>query len=64
MPSFHGTQRYDSLIKSGPRDAGSIGVQLSGALGTNQITFEEGAWRALRRVIEGVEPGQPAERPA
>src|SRR6266403_2272798 len=61
MPSSTALSVYDQLIKSGRVTRGSIGVSFQEALGTNQITLKSlGAPYGV--VIEGVEPGSPAEK--
>src|SRR5467141_1519436 len=61
MPSSTALSVYDQLIKSGRVTRGSIGVSFQEELGTNQITLKSlGAPYGV--VIEGVEPGSPAEK--
>jgi serine protease Do len=52
---------YDQIIKNGRVTRGSIGVSFEEENGTNQITLKSlGAPYGV--VIEGVEPGSPAEK--
>jgi serine protease Do len=61
MPSSTALSVYDQLVKSGRVTRGSIGVSFQEELGTNQITLKSlGAPYGV--VIEGVEPGSPAEK--
>jgi serine protease Do len=61
MPSTTAISVYDQIIKSGRVTRGSIGVSFQEELGTNQITLKSlGAPHGV--VIEGVEPGSPAEK--
>src|SRR6267378_3575670 len=61
LPSTTALSVYDQLIKSGRVTRGSIGVSFQEELGTNQITLKSlGAPYGV--VIEGVEPGSPAEK--
>jgi serine protease Do len=61
MPSSTAITVYDQLVKSGRVTRGSIGVSFQEELGTNQITLKSlGAPYGV--VIEGVEPGSPAEK--
>jgi serine protease Do len=61
MPSTTAVNVYDQIIKSGRVTRGSIGVSFQEDLGTNQITLKSlGAPYGV--VIEGVEPGSPAEK--
>jgi serine protease Do len=61
MPSSTALSVYDQIIKSGRVTRGSIGVSFQEELGTNQITLKSlGAPYGV--VIEGVEPGSPAEK--
>jgi serine protease Do len=61
MPSTTALNVYDQLVKSGRVTRGSIGVSFQEELGTNQITLKSlGAPYGV--VIEGVEPGSPAEK--
>jgi len=61
MPSSTAISVYDQIIKSGRVTRGSIGVSFQEELGTNQITLKSlGAPYGV--VIEGVEPGSPAEK--
>jgi serine protease Do len=61
MPSTTAISVYDQLVKSGRVTRGSIGVSFQEDLGTNQITLKSlGAPYGV--VIEGVEPGSPAEK--
>lgn len=61
MPSSSAINVYDQIIKSGRVTRGSIGVSFQEDLGTNQITLKSlGAPYGV--VIEGVEPGSPAEK--
>jgi len=61
MPSSTAISVYDQIVKSGRVTRGSIGVSFQEELGTNQITLRSlGAPYGV--VIEGVEPGSPAEK--
>src|SRR5215469_14481988 len=61
MPSTTAITVYDQLVKTGRVTRGSIGVSFQEELGTNQITLKSlGAPYGV--VIEGVEPGSPAEK--
>ena len=61
MPSSTALGVYDQIVKSGRVTRGSIGVSFQEDLGTNQITLKAlGAPYGV--VIEGVEPGSPAEK--
>ena len=61
MPSSTAINVYDQIVKSGRVTRGSIGVSFQEELGTNQITLKAlGAPHGV--VIEGVEPGSPAEK--
>jgi serine protease Do len=61
MPSTTAISVYDQITKSGRVTRGSIGVSFQEDLGTNQITLKSlGAPYGV--VIEGVEPGSPAEK--
>jgi serine protease Do len=61
MPSTTAVTVYDQLVKSGRVTRGSIGVNFQEELGTNQITLKSlGAPYGV--VIQGVEPGSPAEK--
>jgi serine protease Do len=61
MPSSTAISVYDQIVKSGRVTRGSIGVSFQEDLGTNQITLKSlGAPYGV--VIEGVEPGSPAEK--
>src|SRR5258708_39991547 len=61
MGSSSGRRVYGELIESGRVTGGSIGVRFQEELGTNQITLKSlGAPYGV--VIEGVEPGSPAEK--
>ena len=61
MPSSTAISVYDQLVKSGRVTRGSIGVSFQEDLGTNSITLKSlGAPFGV--VIEGVEPGSPAEK--
>jgi serine protease Do len=61
MPSSTAINVYDQLVKTGRVTRGSIGVSFQEELGTNQITLKSlGAPYGV--VIEGVEPGSPAEK--
>jgi len=61
MPSAAAISVYDQIVKSGRVTRGSIGVSFQEDLGTNQITLKAlGAPYGV--VIEGVEPGSPAEK--
>ena len=61
MPSTTAISVYDQIVKSGRVTRGSIGVSFQEELGTNQITLKSlGAPYGV--VIEGVEPGSPAEK--
>jgi serine protease Do len=61
MPSSTAINVYDQLVKTGRVTRGSIGVSFQEDLGTNSITLKSlGAPYGV--VIEGVEPGSPAEK--
>ncbi|HEY2117852.1 MAG TPA: Do family serine endopeptidase [Candidatus Acidoferrum sp.] len=61
MPSSTAINVYDQLVKNGRVTRGSIGVSFQEDLGTNSITLKSlGAPYGV--VIEGVEPGSPAEK--
>ncbi|HEX8872757.1 MAG TPA: Do family serine endopeptidase [Candidatus Acidoferrum sp.] len=61
MPSSTAISVYDQIVKSGRVTRGSIGVSFQEELGTNSITLKSlGAPYGV--VIEGVEPGSPAEK--
>src|SRR6516164_5655344 len=61
LPSTTALNVYDQIVKSGRVTRGSIGVSFQADLGTNQITLKSlGAPYGI--VIEGVEPGSPAEK--
>ena len=61
MPATTAINVYDQLVRSGRVTRGSIGVSFQEDLGTNQITLKSlGAPYGV--VIEGVEPGSPAEK--
>ncbi len=61
MPSSTAINVYDQIIKNGRVTRGSIGVSFEEENGTNQITLKSlGAPYGI--VIEGVEPGSPAEK--
>jgi serine protease Do len=61
MPSSTAISVYDQITKSGRVTRGSIGVSFQEDLGTNSITLKSlGAPYGV--VIEGVEPGSPAEK--
>jgi len=61
MPSSTAISVYDQIVKTGRVTRGSIGVSFQEELGTNQITLKSlGAPYGV--VIEGVEPGSPAEK--
>jgi serine protease Do len=61
MPANTAREVYNQIIKSGRVTRGSIGVSFQEELGTNQITLKSlGAPYGV--VIEGVEPGSPAEK--
>jgi serine protease Do len=61
MPSSTAINVYDQLVKNGRVTRGSIGVSFQEDLGTNLITLKSlGAPYGV--VIEGVEPGSPAEK--
>jgi serine protease Do len=61
MPSNTAISVYDQIVKSGRVTRGSIGVSFEEERGTNQITLKSlGAPQGV--VIEGVEPGSPAEK--
>src|SRR5271165_4504572 len=61
MPSSTAINVYDQIIKNGRVTRGSIGVSFQEDLGTNSITLKSlGAPYGV--VIEGVEPGSPAEK--
>ena len=61
LPSTTAINVYNQLIKNGRVTRGSIGVSFQEELGTNPITLKSlGAPYGV--VIEGVEPGSPAEK--
>src|SRR6266403_1814231 len=61
LPSTTAINVYDQIIKQGRVTRGSIGVSFQEELSTNAITLKSlGAPYGL--VIEGVEPGSPAEK--
>src|SRR5271163_146977 len=61
MPSSTAIAVYDQIVKSGRVTRGSIGVSFGEELGTNPITLKSlGAPYGV--VIQGVEPGSPAEK--
>ena len=61
MPSSMAINVYDQIIKNGRVTRGSIGVSFEEENGTNMITLKSlGAPYGV--VIEGVEPGSPAEK--
>ena len=61
LPSTTAISVYDQIIKQGRVTRGSIGVSFQEELSTNVITLKSlGAQYGL--VIEGVEPGSPAEK--
>ncbi|HVM75764.1 MAG TPA: Do family serine endopeptidase, partial [Candidatus Saccharimonadales bacterium] len=61
MPSSTAIAVYDQIVKNGRVTRGSIGVSFQEELSTNQITLKSlGAPYGV--VIEGVEPGSPAEK--
>ena len=61
LPSTTAITVYDQIIKQGRVTRGSIGVSFQEELSTNAITLKSlGATHGL--VIEGVEPGSPAEK--
>jgi serine protease Do len=61
LPSTTAINVYDQIIKQGRVTRGSIGVSFQEDLGTNAITLKAlGAPYGV--VIEGVEPGSPAEK--
>ena len=61
MPSTTAINVYDQIVKNGKVTRGSIGVQFTEERGTNPITLKSlGATHGV--VIEGVDPGSPAER--
>jgi serine protease Do len=61
LPSTTAINVYDQIIKQGRVTRGSIGVSFQEELSTNSITLKSlGAQYGL--VIEGVEPGSPAEK--
>ncbi len=61
MPSSTAINVYDQIVKNGRVTRGSIGVSFQEDLGTNAITLKAlGAPYGV--VIEGVEPGSPAEK--
>jgi len=61
MPATTAISVYDQIVKNGRVTRGSIGVQFTEERGTNPITLKSlGATHGV--VIEGVEPGSPAER--
>src|SRR6202158_5982842 len=61
LPSSTAINVYDQIIKQGRVTRGSIGVSFQEELGTNPMTLKAlGAPYGV--VIEGVEPGSPAEK--
>src|SRR5271154_3719143 len=61
LPSTTAINVYNQIIAQGRVTRGSIGVSFQEDLGTNSITLKElGASYGV--VIEGVEPGSPAEK--
>src|SRR5437867_3219027 len=61
LPSTTAIRVYDQIIKQGRVTRGSIGVSFQEELSTNTITLKSlGAPYGV--VIEGVEPGSPAEK--
>jgi len=61
MPSNTAREVYNQVVKTGRMTRGSIGVSFQEELSTNQITLKSlGAPYGV--VIEGVEPGSPAEK--
>jgi serine protease Do len=61
MPSSTAIAVYDQIVKNGRVTRGSIGVSFQEELGTNAITLKSlGAPYGM--VIQGVEPGSPAEK--
>jgi len=61
LPSTTAINVYNQIIAQGRVTRGSIGVSFQEDLGTNSITLKElGAPYGV--VIEGVEPGSPAEK--
>lgn len=61
LPSTTAINVYNQIIAQGRVTRGSIGVSFQEDLGTNSITLKElGAQYGV--VIEGVEPGSPAEK--
>ena len=61
LPSTTAINVYNQIISQGKVTRGSIGVSFQEDLGTNAITLKAlGATTGV--VIEGVEPGSPAER--
>src|SRR5271155_4637152 len=61
LPSTTAINVYNQIIAQGRVTRGSIGVSFQEDLGTNSITLKElGAPYGI--VIEGVEPGSPAEK--
>jgi serine protease Do len=61
MPSTTAISVYDQIVKSGRVTRGSIGVQFSEELSTNQIALKSlGAPHGV--IIEDVTPGSPAEK--
>src|ERR1700686_2882515 len=61
LPSTTAINVYDQIIKQGRVTRGSIGVSFQEELSTNSITLKSlGAPYGV--VIEGVEPGSPAEK--
>src|ERR1700687_5883206 len=61
LPSSTAINVYDQIIKQGRVTRGSIGVSFQEELSTNVITLKSlGAQTGV--VIEGVEPGSPAEK--
>ncbi len=61
LPSTTAINVYNQIIAQGRVTRGSIGVSFEEGLGTNSITLKElGAPYGV--VIEGIEPGSPAEK--
>lgn len=61
LPSSTALNVYDQIVKNGRVTRGSIGVSFEEERGTNSITLKSlGAPYGV--VIEGVEPGSPAEK--
>jgi len=61
MPSTTALSVYDQIVKNGRVTRGSIGVSFQEEQGTNQMTLKYlGAPYGV--VIQGIEPGSPAEK--